>query len=181
MNKSKIKLAFCTISILILLISPFTNSMAAENSMREKIDALKKKIEISYSKSGEIKPEEQNYCTVLIMLPTKYNPDDKGQRQPVPIGDIQKTAIEILEKFDQCSTIDPFPKVGLWKKAGIIDEVIEDVNVTIELDNVSMKKKEELVKYCRDILLERFKQEAIHMRFIPKKNLYDVLIVEKKS
>jgi hypothetical protein len=118
---------------------------------------------------------------VLILLPTKYNPDEKGERQQVPIGDVQKTAVEILEKLELLSTVDPLPKVGLWKRLGIIDEVVKDVNVTLELDKVSLGKKAELIKYCRDVLLERFQQDAIHMRFIPEIIPYEVFIVKRRS
>jgi len=176
MSKKTLKLIFFKSLILAALLFSFTNLMAAEGSMHEKIAALKKKVEDSRVDSSD----KQDLCTVLIMLPTKYNPDEKGERRPIPLGDVQKTSIEILEKFDQCSTIDPFPKVGLWKRSGIIDDIVEDVNVTLELDNVSQKKKNALVKYCREVLLDRFQQEAIHMRFIPKKMLYDVSIVTRK-
>ncbi|HOT75865.1 MAG TPA: hypothetical protein PK467_08770 [Candidatus Wallbacteria bacterium] len=149
--------------------------MAYSDSAREKIDALKEKFE----NSSADKQNDQNYCTVLIMLPTRYNPDEKGECRQIPLTDVQKTAVEILEKFDQYSTIDPFPKVGLWRRAGVINDVIEEINVTLELDRVSMKKKNDLLKYCREVLLERFKQEAIHVRIIPNKKHYDVMIVTK--
>jgi len=127
------------------------------------------------------KSANQKFCTVLILLPTKYNPDEKGERQQVPIGDVQKTAVEILEKLGLLSTVDPLPKVGLWKRLGILDEIVKDVNVTLELDKVSLKKKAELIMYCQDVLLERFQQDAIHMRFIPEKIPYEVLIVKRRS
>ena len=127
------------------------------------------------------KASKQKLCTVLILLPTKYNPDEKGERQQVPIGDVQKTAVEILEELGLLSTVDPLPKVGLWKSLGIIDEVVRDVNVTLELDKVSVAKKGKLIKYCRDVLLERFQQDAIHMRFIPEEIPYQVFIVKRRS
>lgn len=127
------------------------------------------------------KARKQKLCTVLVLLPTKYNPDEKGERQQVPIGDVQKTAVEILEKLGLLSTVDPLPKVGLWKRLGIIDEVVKDVNVTLELDKVSVAKKGKLIKYCRDVLLERFQQDAIHMRFIPEEIPYQVFIVKRRS
>ncbi len=126
------------------------------------------------------KPDKQKCCTVLILLPTKYNPDEKGERRQVPIGDVQKTAVEILEKIGLISTVDPLPKVGLWKRLGIIDEIVKDINVTLELDKVSVAKQRKLIKYCRDVLLERFQQDAIHMRFIPEEIPYQVFIVKRR-
>ena len=177
MSKNKIKFAFGKISILLIVLFSFTNSMAADDSLRQKIDALKQRMQIS----SETRPAAQDFCTLLIMLPTKYNPDKNGDRRHVPLGDVQKTALEILEKFDQCSTIDPFPKVGLWRNTGPANEIVEDVNVTLILDKVSRPKKEQLINYCREVLLERFQQSAIHVRVIPENNSYNVMIVEKKS
>ncbi|HOD39701.1 MAG TPA: hypothetical protein PKW98_01260 [Candidatus Wallbacteria bacterium] len=175
MNKKFLKAVLFKAIIFMALLLPFTDSMAYSDSAREKIGALKEKFEIPRAD----KQDDQDYCTVLIMLPTRYNPDEKGECRQIPLTDVQKTAVEIFEKFDQYSTIDPFPKIGLWKRSGIINDVIEEINVTLELDKVSMKKKDQLLKYCRDVLLERFKQEAIHVRIIPNKKHYDVMIVTK--
>ena len=127
------------------------------------------------------KPDSQKLCTVLILLPTEYNPDERNERKQVPIGDVQKTAVEILEKLELHSTIDPLPKVGLWRRLGIIDEVVQDVSVTLELNNVSLPKKKQLIKYCRDVLLERFQQDAIHMRFLPERIPFEVRIVKRSG
>lgn len=115
------------------------------------------------------------------MLPTEYNPDEKNERKQVPIGNVQKTAIEILEKLGLHSTVDPLPKVGLWKRLGVINEVVEDVSVTLELNNVSPAKKKQLIKYCQDVLLERFQQDAIHMRFLPERIPFEVRIVKRSG
>lgn len=120
-------------------------------------------------------------CTVLILLPTEYNPDERNERKQVPIGNVQKTAVEILEKMGLHSTVDPLPKVGLWKRLGVINEVVEDISVTLELNNVSPVKKKQLIKYCRDVLLERFQQDAIHMRFLPERIPFEVRIVKRSK
>ncbi|MEZ7891099.1 MAG: hypothetical protein QMC67_05090 [Candidatus Wallbacteria bacterium] len=173
--KKIFRLTLFQISLLFILFFFFdNNSSAAEISLSEQIKSL----ESNYSALRGNKNNAQELFTVLIMLPTKYNPDAVGNRKDIPLGDIQKTALEILEKFDQCSTIDPFPKIGLWKRTGVINDIIEDINVTLEMDKVTPAKKDALIKYCREVLLERFKQEAIHMRIIPEKNNYGVHIIE---
>lgn len=102
--------------------------------------------------------------TVLILLPTEYNPDERGNRTPIPKSHFQETAYEIAQIWGGC-TIDPNPKLGIWYKAGII---YEDVNLTIEIDNFPLVEKEQLIEYCRKKLLDRFQQEAILLKFIPK-------------
>lgn len=173
--KVMIRLTILPIFLSFMFFFVFDNSLhAAEISLSEQIKSL----ESNYSALRGNKNNVQELFTVLIMLPTKYNPDAAGTRKDIPLGDIQKTALEILEKFDQCSTIDPFPKIGLWKRTGVINDIIEDINVTLEMDKVTPAKKDALIKYCREVLLERFKQDAIHMRIIPEKNNYRVHIIE---
>ncbi len=102
--------------------------------------------------------------TVLILLPTEYNADERGIRIPISNSHFQETAIEIAKIWGGC-TIDPNPKLGIWYNTGII---YEDVNLTIEIDNFPLVEKERLMEYCREKLLKRFQQEAILLKFIPK-------------
>ena len=106
--------------------------------------------------------------TALILLPVEYNPNKKGRRGKIPIKDFTDTAVEISRLFEEYGlgcTVDPYPKHGVWVNLGI---VYEDVNVILEINGLPKIKKRRLVKYCREKLLDRFKQEAILIKFIPQ-------------
>jgi hypothetical protein len=108
--------------------------------------------------------------TALILLPTEYNPDRRERRRKIPMKDFQEAAVEIMELFRKYGyelgcTIDPYPKHGVWAKLGVI---YEDINVAIEIDSFPMKEKNRLIKYCREKLLRRFKQEGILIKFVPR-------------
>lgn len=106
--------------------------------------------------------------TALILLPVEYNPDKKGKRGQLPIKYFQDTAVEIstlFKKYKLGCTIDPYPKFGIWAKLGII---YEDVNVILEINSLPRIEKKRLIKYCKGKLLDRFKQEAILVKFIPQ-------------
>jgi len=106
--------------------------------------------------------------TAIILLPVEYNPNKKGKRGQIPVKDFQDTAVEIselLKKYGLGCTIDPYPKLGIWAKLGII---YEDINVILEINSLPKVEKRRLIKYCGDKLLSRFKQEAILIKFIPQ-------------
>lgn len=111
--------------------------------------------------------------TVLLLLPTKYNPNKRGKRRSIPMTEFQKTATEIDEKFGLGCTLDLYPKHGFWTKSKVL---YEDVNVLIEIDNFPKSERKKLYKYCKNELLKRFKQEAIEIKFIP---LIKTMVVEK--
>ena len=106
--------------------------------------------------------------TAIILLPVEYNPNKKGKRGQIPVKDLQDTAVEIselLKKYGLGYTIDPYPKLGIWAKLGVI---YEDINVILEINSLPKVEKRRLIKYCRNKLLGRFKQEAILIKFIPE-------------
>ncbi len=106
--------------------------------------------------------------TALILLPIEYNPDEKGKRGQVPMKAFTDTAVEIsklFQKYGLGCTIDPFPKFGIWAHLGV---VYEDVNTIIEINSLPKAEKKHLIKYCKDKLLNRFKQKAILIKFIPE-------------
>jgi len=103
--------------------------------------------------------------TALILLPIEYNPDRRGRRRRIPIKDFQRTAVEISKIFDLGCTLDLYPKHGIWVKLGTVHK---DVNVILEIDNLPKTEEKQLIKYCKEKLLRRFKQEAILINFIPQ-------------
>jgi hypothetical protein len=112
--------------------------------------------------------------TVLILLPVEYNPTKKGKRAHIPIKSFQDAAIEIAELFKLGCTLDPYPKHGIWIESGI---VYEDVNVILEINNFPKSKEKQIIDYCQDKLLARFKQEAVLIKFIP----VQAMIVSRKK
>lgn len=104
--------------------------------------------------------------TALILLPVEYNPNNEGRRGKIPIKDFQNTAIEITKLFNLGCTMDIYPKHGYWARS---KEVIDkDVNVILEINSLPRVEKKRLIKYCKRKLLDRFKQEAILIKFIPQ-------------
>jgi len=106
--------------------------------------------------------------TALILLPVEYNPNKKGKRGQIPVKDFQDTAVEIsklFEKYGLGCTIDPYPKHGIWAELGVI---YEDVSVILEINSLPKAEKGRLIKYCKNKLLDRFKQKAILIKFIPQ-------------
>jgi len=103
---------------------------------------------------------------VLILLPVEYNPTNKRQkkRAQIPIKSFQAAAIEISDLFNLGCTLDIYPKHGIWIESGI---VYEDVSVILEINNFPKSKEKQIINYCRDELLSRFKQKAILVKFVP--------------
>ena len=106
--------------------------------------------------------------TVLILLPVEYNPTKRGKQVQIPIKSFQDTAVEITKIFNLGCTLDIYPKHGIWVKSKI---VYEDVNVILEINNFSKSKEKQIINYCQDKLLARFRQKAILIKFIPVQSI----------
>jgi len=119
--------------------------------------------------------------TAIVFLPKYYNPDERGQRKKVEKNKFKVTCKEITEMMIQryseggC-TLDPEPKKGFWGRSGVI---YEDDVMALEIDNFpnTEEDKQWLVQYVRDVLCNRFSQEAIMVNFI---SLVEVYIVEAR-
>lgn len=102
--------------------------------------------------------------TVLIPLPLFYNPDKHGARKPVEEHKFTVTAEEISEKFGG-GVIHRFeeesPK-GFWWNKGILSR---DELAVLEVD-IPDDCRPWMKSYAKDVLLKRFDQEAIYLRFI---------------
>ncbi|MBI2264612.1 MAG: hypothetical protein HYU64_05515 [Armatimonadetes bacterium] len=110
--------------------------------------------------------ESSRFATVLICLPMFYNPDEHGKRKPVEDENFVQTAEEISKKFGG-GTLFVFktdsPR-GFWWDRGI---VCEDVHALLEVDVPHTTDSQAwLKKYARDVLIKRFRQKAIHMKYI---------------
>jgi len=102
--------------------------------------------------------------TALVVLPLFYNPDELGQRRPVEREKFNKTLREVGRKFGG-GAFHGYPQIGIWASHGIIYE--EEVGV-LEVDIPDTEQdRTRLVEYAKRVLLQRFDQEAIYIKFVP--------------
>ena len=106
------------------------------------------------------------WVTVLLRLPLFYNPDAAGQRAPVEDEKFRDTAHEMAQQFGG-GTLFIFrhdvPR-GFWWDQGIVDR---DVLALLEVDVPDTAESREWLRaYAREILLERFRQRAIYLKFV---------------
>jgi len=112
-------------------------------------------------------PEEPGIVTVLILLPVYYNPDERGHRQPVEDEKFTQTAEEIAIGRQEGGTLHIFREgspQGFWWDRGI---VARDVLAILEVDMRDTPENREWLKsYTRAVLLQRFRQRAIYLKFV---------------
>lgn len=102
----------------------------------------------------------------LILLPVTYNPDAQGRRMPVEDAKFVTTADEIAREFGG-GTIFRFQEgsaEGFWWEKGVL---FQDDLAVVEVDIPdSGDSREWIRKYSKDVLMERFQQEAIYIKFV---------------
>jgi hypothetical protein len=106
------------------------------------------------------------WVTVLLRLPLFYNPDHAGHRAPVEDEKFRDTADEIARQFGG-GTLFIFrhdaPR-GFWWDQGIVQQ---DVLALLEVDVPDTKESREwLHAYARNVLMSRFHQRAIYIKFV---------------
>ena len=108
----------------------------------------------------------QKKITALILLPLFYNPEPGGKRRPVEDEKFVLTAEEIAAMFGG-GTLYRFQQEsprGFWWNAGVVGA---DVLALLEVDIPdSAANRARLISYARDVLKERFAQEAIYVKFV---------------
>src|SRR2546427_6147326 len=107
--------------------------------------------------------------TVLIPLPLFYNEDSSGQRTSIEDSKFVETAMELVSHFQEGGALWKRPPEaaphGFWWDRGIVER---DVLAFIELDiRDTRANRAWLKRYARDVLLPRFEQRAIYLRFFP--------------
>ncbi len=109
---------------------------------------------------------EPRLLTVLLRLPLFYNPNDQGGREPVEDEKFMQTAQEIAQRFGG-GTLFVFRHAeprGFWWDRGVVDR---DTLALLEVDAPdTVDTRQRLRAYARDVLLERFRQKAMYLRFI---------------
>ena len=104
--------------------------------------------------------------TAIIVLPIEYNADEGGRRRPIEDEKYVETADDIAKEFGG-GTFFRFPKgqaQGFWWGKGIL---FRDELAAVEVDVPdTATSREWLRKYVKEILLRRFEQEAIYIKFV---------------
>ncbi|OFV96440.1 MAG: hypothetical protein A3H28_01900 [Acidobacteria bacterium RIFCSPLOWO2_02_FULL_61_28] len=108
----------------------------------------------------------QKKITALIPLPLYYNPDPSEKRRPVEDEKFVRTAEEIAAMFGG-GTLYRFEQEsprGFWWNAGIVSD---NVLALLEVDFPdTAANRAKLISYARDVLKERFEQDAIYVKFV---------------
>lgn len=109
--------------------------------------------------------------TALVYLPVFYNPDASGQRKPIEdekfiLTGEEVTTLYVTEIGTGGATLHLYREggqQGFWWDRGIVDR---DVLAVLEIDIVdSEETRERLRKFARDVLLNRFRQRAIYIKW----------------
>jgi hypothetical protein len=106
--------------------------------------------------------------TALIPLPTFYNPDESGERQPVEDEKFTQSADELAMLTEEGGTIHgPYRDGnvrGVWWDKGFLDR---DTHAVIEIDfRDSPAMREALEDHIRSVLVPRFRQKAIYVKYV---------------
>ncbi len=104
--------------------------------------------------------------TVLIPLPVYYNADERGVRKAIEDEKFVLTAEEISHRFGG-GTLFRFADgqaEGLWWNKGILHQ---DTLALLEVDVPdTARSRSWLRRYAETVLIERFEQEAIYLKFV---------------
>lgn len=110
---------------------------------------------------------KSSIVTVLIFLPANYNPDESGKRPPVETELLELTAAEVASELGEGGTLYDFgdhPPKGFWWDQGI---VAADVLRVLEVDMEDTSSNRRWLRdYVRRVLLPRFRQKAIYVKYI---------------
>lgn len=104
--------------------------------------------------------------TVLIPLPVFYNPDERGERAPVEEERFTATAEELARRFGGGTLFvyrENLPR-GFWWNQGIVER---DVLALLEVDVPDTTETRDWLRaYAKDVLVGRFRQKAIYLKFV---------------
>lgn len=116
----------------------------------------------------------ESYLTVLIYFPEYYNLEEKrGKKVKVEKEKFVKTAKEIVTKFSGGGTWHE-NKTGIWFDEGVLyhDEIrIYEFGIEDKKEN-----RNRIIQYVRKVLLKRFKQVSIYVKFVPYTESVDVKV-----
>ena len=111
-------------------------------------------------------PESFEVITVLVPLPLTYNPDARGRRRRIEEPKFQETMEEVSTRFGG-GILWQFkndPPNGYWWSRGYLSK---DVLAVLEVDIPdTAEARAWFENYAETVLLRRFRQEAIYLKFI---------------
>jgi hypothetical protein len=119
-----------------------------------------------YKQGSRPVPEKPTQITVLVPLPTFYNPDSAGVRELIEEDKFLTTAAEISERFGggMLHRFTTQPPAGFWWSRGILSQ---DEMSVFEVDMLDTEENRRWIRaYAKDVLLKRFRQDAIYLKFI---------------
>ncbi|HEX9727360.1 MAG TPA: hypothetical protein VGA37_02505 [Gemmatimonadales bacterium] len=102
----------------------------------------------------------------LITLPHTHNPDVHGNRRRVEDEKFEQTMEELAARFGGGALwrLDEGTPRGYWWDRGIL---YEDELAVLEVDIPEQSAAQRwLREYARDVLLPRFDQKAIYIKFV---------------
>lgn len=106
------------------------------------------------------------YVTVLIPLPIFYNAEPGEKREPMEDEKFMATADEIAREFGG-GTLHVFREgkvEGFWWDRNVVDR---DVLALLEVDIADTDRNRAWLKsYARAVLVKRFRQKAIYVKFV---------------
>jgi hypothetical protein len=110
---------------------------------------------------------ESTIVTVLIYLPAFRNPDRSGRRIPVNRRLLRQTAEDVARELGEGGTLYDFgdhPPTGFWWDRGLVSA---DVIRMLEVDMEDTEANRSWIReYARSVLLSRFGQKAIYIKFV---------------
>lgn len=104
--------------------------------------------------------------TSLILLPLFFNPDDPEPAAPIPDDLFVQTGHELAERFGGATlhVHRDAPPRGFWWSHGVI---YQDELAVVEVDiDDTPEARIALKSYVRTVLIPRFRQKAIYVRFV---------------
>ena len=105
--------------------------------------------------------------TLLMPLPTFYNPDREGARKPIERWKFTRTAEEISRHFGAGAELQVFRRdrpQGFWWDRGLL---AKDVLAYISADLPDTEETRRWMhRYARTKLIGRFRQDAIYLRWL---------------
>jgi hypothetical protein len=105
--------------------------------------------------------------TLLMPLPTFYNPDTEGLRKPIERWKFTRTAEEISRHFGAGAELQVFRRDrprGFWWDRGLL---AKDVLAYISADLPDTEETRTwMQRYARTKLIDRFRQDALYLRWL---------------
>lgn len=108
----------------------------------------------------------QHVLVALVVLPERYNPDERGGRRQIEDEKFEWTMHEVAARFGGgvLWRVRERPPKGFWWDRGVLHQ---DETSVLEVDIPNeVAARNWIAQYARDTLIPRFEQEAMYIRFV---------------